>query len=222
MKYKISGEIAQAIALGFEPNETAWASNSSLMSYTPNLKWDLRIPGGLGGALKRSFAGEGVALTYLEAQGSGQIAHLTSNQPGHLMEWSLEEDGEVITTRGSFLCAWGSDIDINVSMARRTGAMLFGGAGLFLQKIKGSGTVIIHGSGDFIDRRLRDGEQLMVSTGNLAAFSAQVDYDIRAVGSFSKAVFGGEGLFMTHLTGPGRVLLQTLKRTLIQTTAASG
>jgi uncharacterized protein (AIM24 family) len=83
---------------------------------------------------------------------------------------------------------------------------------LFLQRVSGAGTVLIHGSGDLDDRTLAPGESLTVSTGHLAAFADSVDYDIRYVGGVRKVLFSGEGLFMTRLTGPGRVLLQTLRR----------
>ncbi len=212
MRYKISGEIAQYASLQFEPGETAWASNGSLMTYTEAINWNLRVPGGFSGAVKRSFAGEGLSLTYLEAQNSGQTAQLTANQPGKIILWDLVEKGPIIATRGAFLCAWGQDINIDVTVTRRAGAALFGGAGLFLQKISGVGTVLVHGSGDFSHVNLPAGRSLTVSTGNLAAFGGNVDYDIRGVGGIRKALFSNEGLFMTHLTGPGPVLLQTLKR----------
>jgi uncharacterized protein (AIM24 family) len=128
------------------------------------------------------------------------------------MEWDLS-DGPVTTTRGAFVAAAGEQIDIDVTVARRAGAMLFGGAGLFLQRISGKGKVLVHGRGDFIDKRLVEGESITVSSGNLAAFSDSVDYDIRSTGDVKRWLFSGEGLFMTQLTGPGRVLLQTLRRT---------
>ena len=117
----------------------------------------------------------------------------------------------MLTTRGAFLAAWG-DIDIDVSIARRAGAALFGGAGLFLQRLSGQGTVAIHAAGDLDQRTLAPGESISVSTGHLAAFSDGVDYDIEYVGGLRKALFSGEGVFMTTLTGPGTVLLQTIKR----------
>jgi uncharacterized protein (TIGR00266 family) len=218
MRYTISGEIAQSVRLDFDAGEALWASNGALMAYSNGIQWTLRVPGGAGGAVRRSLAGEGVSLSYLETTQPDQHLLLAANAPGHIATWNLA-DGPVVTTRGSFLGAWGEDVDITVIVARRAGAALFGGAGLFLQRISGKGTVLIHGSGDFYERQLAEGEQLLVSTGNLAAFSDNVDYDIQSVGSFRKAMFGGEGLFMTRLTGPGRVLLQTLKR---QTLSSSG
>jgi uncharacterized protein (TIGR00266 family) len=216
MEYSIAGEIAQYARLDLEPGETLWASNGALMAYSAGVQWKLHIPGGLGGALKRSMAGEGLSLTFVECHQPAQYALLVSKEPGHITTWDLA-DGPVLTTRGSFLAAWG-DIDISVTIARRAGAAVFGGAGLFLQRVAGKGTVLIHGSGDFNERRLAQGEQMTVSTGNLAAFSDQVDYDIQTVGGIRKALFSGEGLFMTRLRGPGRVLLQSLKRNAATTT----
>lgn len=211
MNYTVSGEIAQNVRLDFAEGETAWASKGSIMSYTNGIDWTLRLPGGLGGAARRALSGEGLTLTFLEARQTDQYALLAANQPGHIAKWDLA-DGPVITTRGSFLAAWGDDVDITVTVARRAGAALFGGAGLFLQRISGRGTVLIHGSGDFYEHRLAASETIMVSTGHLAALADSVDYDIQGVGGCRKILFGGEGFFMTRLTGPGRVLMQTLKR----------
>lgn len=222
MEIKISGEIAQSVRLDFTPGDFVWASKGAIMAYSHGVQWSLRLPGGLGGAVRRSLAGEGVALTYLETTETDQYALLAANAPGHLELWDLETDGPVTTTRGSFLAAWGSDIDITVIIARRAGAAIFGGAGLFLQQISGRGKVLVHASGDFYERRLADGEEILVSTGNLAAFSSHVDYDIQGVGGCRKMLFSGEGFFMTRLTGPGRVLLQTLKRSYATSSASSG
>ena len=211
MQYSISGEIAQSVRLDFTPGEYAWVSKGALMAYTSGLQWSLRVPGGAGGAVRRSLSGEGIALTYLETQAEEQHALLAANAPGHLEIWDLEGDGAVTTTRGSFVAAWGENVAITVTVARRAGAAVFGGAGLFLQTISGVGKALVHGSGDFYERQMAAGEEMLVSTGNLAAFSAEVDYDIRGVGGCRRALFGGEGLFMTNLRGPGRVLLQTLK-----------
>ena len=212
MQYSISGKIAQSVRLDFAPGEFAWVSKGALMAHSAGMQWSLRVPGGAGGALRRSLSGEGLALTYLETKAEEQHVLLAANAPGHLEIWDLERDGAVTTTRGSFVAAWGEDVDITVTVARRAGAAVFGGAGLFLQTISGVGMALVHGSGDFYECQMAAGEELLVSTGNLAAFSAEVDYDIRGVGGCRRILFGGEGLFMTNLRGPGRVLLQTLKR----------
>ncbi|MCL4869994.1 MAG: TIGR00266 family protein [Anaerolineae bacterium] len=215
MEYQISGSIAQNVRIALNQGETLWAGRGTLMAYSKGIQWNLRVPGGLEGALKRTFAGEGISLIHVAAAQDNQYVLLAANEPGHIETWDLA-DGPVVTTRGAFLCAWGETIDINVTIARRAGAAFFGGSGLFLQRISGKGKVLIHGSGDFYERNLESGEQILVSTGNLAAFADQVDYDIEGVGGCRKILFSGEGLFMTRLTGPGRVLLQTLKRTIVR------
>jgi len=215
MHYTIEGELAQVANLLLDKGETCWASKGSLVSMDPDLAWQLKIPGGAGGAARRMMSGEGVALTFLSSTRDGAKATLAANQPGKIVPWTLD-DGAVITTRGSFVAAFGSNVDIDVRVAKRAGAAIFGGAGLFLQRVGGQGTALIHGSGDFIQRDLAQGESILVSTGNLAAFSEAVDYDIQGVAGCRRMMFGGEGLFMTRLTGPGRVLLQSLKRTAAQ------
>ena len=218
MHYTISGEIAQNVRFELDAQDTLWASTGSIMAYSKGVDWELRVPGGIGAAISRTLAGEGISLSYIQSREAGQYLLVASGAPGHIAVWNLAE-GPVVTTRGSFLAAWGADVDIAITTARRAGAAFFGGVGLFLQRISGQGTVLIHGSGDFYERQLAAGEQMMVSTGHLAAFADNVDYDIQRVGGIRKTLFGGEGLFMTRLTGPGRVLLQTLKR--YTTTAAS-
>jgi len=211
MQYAISGELAQVANLELEKSDTCWVSKGSIIALDPGLGWTLKVPGGAGGAARRMMSGEGVALTFIEASADGQRATLAANQPGKIIAWNLD-DGPVITTRGSFVAAFGPQVDIDVRVAKRAGAAFFGGAGLFLQRISGSGTVLVHGSGDFIERDLTQGEAVLVSTGSLAAFAETVDYNIQGVAGCRRVAFGGEGLFMTRLSGPGRVLLQTLKR----------
>jgi uncharacterized protein (TIGR00266 family) len=211
MKYSIHGDLAQVANLELDKGDTCWASKGSIVALDPGLGWTLKVPGGASGAARRMMSGEGIALTYLEASADGQRATLAANQPGKIIAWDIDQ-GAVITTRGSFVAAFGPRVDIDVRVAKRAGAAFFGGAGLFLQHISGSGTVLVHGSGDFIERDLSEGEALLVSTGSLAAFAESVDYDIQGVAGCRRMAFGGEGLFMTRLTGPGRVLLQSLKR----------
>lgn len=207
---QIRGTIAQFLTLTLKQGQAIWASRGSLMAYTDQVSWQLKLPGGAGKAVSRMMAGEGASLTYVEAKGPGARVVLTNNAPGRLLTWDLDR-GPITCTSGSFVAALGQ-VDIDVSIARKAGAAFFGGAGLFLQKLSGSGIAVVHGSGDFELVELGAGEKLLVSTGNLAVFSSDMGYDIRGVGGCIKAMFGGEGLFMTELTGPGWVVLQSLKR----------
>ncbi|MEC8382366.1 MAG: AIM24 family protein, partial [Myxococcota bacterium] len=165
--------------------------------------------GGAGKSIGRALSGEGLSLTYVSAPKGGKI-RVTANETGKLATWDLR-NGPITCTRGAFVAAVG-DVNINVTAARSAGAAFFGGAGLFLQHLSGTGVVVIHGAGDFIEHQLGTGEKLLVSTGNLAVFSANTQYYIRRVCGCLKMLFGGEGLFMTEMTGPGWVMVQSLKR----------
>lgn len=208
--YRLAGEVAQVVTVELQQGESMWAAKGALMSYPDSIDWSLRVPGGAGATVSRMLAGEGITLTYVRAvRGPGHVV-LSAATPGKMAVWDLA-DGPVVTTRGSFVGALGN-VTISASLARRPGAAFFGGAGIVLQTVSGEGVVFIHSSGDFLDYRLAAGQTILVSTGNLAAFSKSVDYNIRGVGGCLKILFGGEGIFLTSLSGPGRVLLQTLKR----------
>lgn len=211
MEYQIEGKLAQSVRLTMKEGEECWASRGSLMALDQGVRWKLKVPGGIGGAGRRMLSGEGMSLILIEGVANEGEVILSSNQPGKVIAWDLDES-PALTTRGSFIGAFGQSVEIDVRVARRAGAALFGGAGLFLQRLSGQGLAFIHGAGDFIEYRLDAGQSILVSTGNLAAFGDSVDYDIQRVGGLRRIFFGGEGLFMTRLTGPGRVLLQSLKR----------
>ncbi len=211
MEYRIEGDLAQLARLTMNKGDVCWASKGTLMSFTPGIDWVIKMPGGIEGAARRLLSGEGLGLTYLTCNQPDQKVLLAANDAGKMIAWNLDQ-GPVLTTRGSFVATFGQNVNIDVVVARRAGAALFGGAGLFLQKVSGDGIVLIHGSGDFVEQDLQSGESILVSTGNLAALADEVDYDIQSVAGCRRMIFGGEGIFMTKLTGPGRVLLQSMKR----------
>lgn len=124
----IEGVIAQTLRLRMREGETFWASKGALVGIDAGIDWRLKVPGGVGGALRRGFAGEGLALTLVECTRSGAEAVLGGTQPGKIEVWDLQQDGPLLATRGAFLAGIG-DIDIDVTIARRAGAALFGGRG---------------------------------------------------------------------------------------------
>lgn len=205
----IDGVIAQTVSIELDPGQTLWCARGSLLAYDSGIDWSLKVPGGVGKAASRMLSGEGASLTHVTATRQGASAVIGANQAGRLATWDLS-NGPIVCTPGSFVTALG-DVDIEVTMAKRAGAMFFGGAGMFLQRLSGNGIAVVHGSGDFVERRLGPGDKLLVSTGNLSVFAGDVDYNVRSVGGCLKSIFGGEGLFMTELTGPGWVMLQTMK-----------
>jgi uncharacterized protein (TIGR00266 family) len=206
----IQGEIAQNARISFAPGQQMWASKGSILAYDEGIDWELKVPGGAGKAVSRMLSGEGISMNFVTAQRQGASVTIGSNQPGKLVTWDLS-NGPITCTSGAFVAALG-DVEIDVTVARKAGAAFFGGAGLFMQRLSGEGIVIVHGSGDFIERKLGPHESVLVSTGNLACFSDGVSYDIQGVGGCFKSLFGGEGIFMTKMTGPGWVMLQSLKK----------
>jgi uncharacterized protein (AIM24 family) len=188
----VDGAIAQTATLRLKKGQSLWSSKGCLLAYH-GVDWSLKIPGGAGKALGRMMSGEGVTLTRVVANQDDAKVVLTANQPGKLASWDLSR-GSIICTSGSFVGALG-DVDISVTMARSAGAAFFGGAGLFLQKLSGEGIALVHGSGDFVEQTLGAGESILVSTGNLAVFSAEVSYGVRRTGGCLKSMFGGEGIF---------------------------
>jgi len=207
---KVDGEIAQTVTLTLDHGQSLWCSKGSLLGHSDGVDWMLKVPGGASKSIGRVLSGEGATLTRITSQRSNGKVILTANQPGKLVTWDLSR-GPIVCTSGSFLAALG-DVNIEVTAARSAGAMFFGGAGLFMQRLSGKGLAIVHGSGDFIEHQLRRGETFLVSTGNLAVFSGEVQYNIRRTGGCLKSLFGGEGIFMTEMTGPGWVMLQSLKK----------
>ncbi|MFB6263636.1 MAG: AIM24 family protein [Bradymonadaceae bacterium] len=205
----IEGAIAQTFSLELNRSQKLWASKGSLISYDKGIDWNLEVPGGAGKAVSRMLSGESLSLTRVTAQADGAQCTLGSNKPGKLVTWDLSR-GAIKCTKGAFVAALG-DVDIDVTVAKRAGAALFGGAGLFMQRLSGEGIAVLHGSGDFIEHQLDHGETMLVSTGNLACFSDSVSYDVTGVGGCGKMIFGSEGMFMTEVSGPGWVMLQSLK-----------
>ena len=141
--------------------------------------------------------------------GKGKVA-FAAPYPGKIIHIDLNKfNGEFLCQRDSFLCAV-EGIEIDVAFTKRLGAGLFGGEGFILQSLKGKGDAFVHAGGTVIHKELKAGETLRVDTGCIVGFASNVDYDIKFVGGFRNALFGGEGLFLATLTGPGKVYLQTL------------
>ena len=167
--------------------------------------------GGVFKGLKRMLTGESFFITTFlnNGQGKKQVV-FGAPYPGKVVALDLEKlGGSFLCQKDAFLCAV-QGIEIEVAFTRRIGAGLFGGEGFILQRLEGDGMAFVHAGGTIIERELGSGETLRVDTGCLAAFAPSVAYDIQFIGGFRNALFGGEGVFLAHLTGPGLVYLQSL------------
>ena len=154
---------------------------------------------------KRMLAGESLFLTYFE--GLGEVG-FAGDFPGRILPVQLENES-ILAQKDAFLAAIG-DIDVSIALQKRIGGALFGGEGFIVEKITGKGIVFIHAGGDLVSFNLASGETIKVDTGCSVAWDESVSYDISYIGSIKSTLFGGEGLFLNTLTGPGTVILQTM------------
>jgi uncharacterized protein (TIGR00266 family) len=209
--YKIYGDDLQAVEIELDPGEAVRAESGAMLYMEQGIEMQTSTGGGIFGGLKRMVTGESFFITTFLHNGSGK-RHVTfaAPYPGRIVPLDLEQfGGKFLCQKDAFLCA-ARGVEVNVAFTKRLGAGLFGGEGFILQKLDGNGLAFVHIGGTVIEKDLAPGEKIRVDTGCVAAFQATVDYNIQMAGGFRNALFGGEGLFLTTLTGPGRVYLQTL------------
>ena len=213
---------APAVVFAMQPGDRVTAEAGAMMFISGDVTMDVAMPGGLVGGLKRKvLAGESLFLTTYTARGTGAVG-ITGPFPGSIREHEL--DGEIICERHAYL-AHAGDVEIESAFAQRLGMGIHGGGeGFVLQRLKGKGTVWLHGGGDFVDFDLADGQNLVIDTGCMVMVEPTVRYEVKMQGGVAKSLFGGEGLFLVHMTGPGHVTLQTLpfSRTARRVLAAAG
>src|SRR5947209_7131915 len=213
---------APAVVVALQPGERLTSEAGAMMFISGDIAMDVEMPGGLVGGLKRKLlAGESLFLTRYVANGAGAVG-ITGPFPGSVRQHELK--GEIICEKHAYLGHFG-DVEIESAFAQRLGmGVTGGGEGFFLQRLKGEGTVWLHGGGDFLDFDLAAGQRLVVDTGCMVMIEPTVNYEVKMAGGVAKSLFGGEGLFLVHMTGPGYVTLQTLpfSRTARRVLAAAG
>jgi uncharacterized protein (TIGR00266 family) len=208
--YKLVGDDMQAVVITLDPGEIVQAEAGSMMFMESGIEMNTEMQGGLLGGIKRKLGGESLFITTYKNTGTGKKhVSFAAPYPGKIVSFNLAETGTMLCQRDAYLCsAFG--IDISVAFTRRLGAGFFGGEGFILQKLSGDGYTFIHAGGTVLKHELGAGESLKVDTGCLVAFEESVSYDIEMAKGIKTALFGGEGLFLAKLTGPGKIYLQTL------------
>lgn len=213
LDYTVHGDNLQVARIRLKPGQEIYAEAGKMVYKTANVQWESRMTGqSLGakvwGALKRKLMGESLFLTYFRALSPGEVG-LAGDYPGRIQVFDLAAGQSILVQRDSFICAQ-STVQLNIALVKRIGAGLLGGEGFILEKLTGPGTVFIHGGGDFVEFALKPGETLQVDTGCVVGFDESVAYDVQLAGGIKTALFGGEGLFLATLTGPGRVIVQSM------------
>ena len=210
--YEIIGDDMQAVVIALDPGEAVMAEAGAMLYMDDAIRMNTGADGGLFGGLQRIFTGESFFITtFLHAGGGGQAkVAFSAPYPGKVVPLDMPQlGGTMLCQKDAFLCA-AKGTDIAVAFTKRLGAGIFGGEGFILQRLSGDGLCFAHAGGTVLARDLAPGETMRLDTGCLVAFQPSVEYDIEFVGGFTNALFGGEGLFLATLRGPGRVYLQTL------------
>lgn len=213
LDFTIQGDNLQIARVKLQPGQEVYAEAGKMIYKTPNVSWETRMSGNtigekIWGAVKRKLMGESLFMTYFRASSQGEVG-FAGSYPGRIQHFDLKPGQSVMVQRDGFLFAQ-TTVQLNLALVKRLGVGFFGGEGFILEKLTGPGSVFIHGGGDFVEFNLSAGEVLQVETGCIVAFDEGVEYDIQMVGGIKTAIFGGEGLFLATLTGPGRVIVQSM------------
>jgi uncharacterized protein (TIGR00266 family) len=209
--YKVFGDDIQVVEIGLDTGEGVRAEAGAMLYMESGIEMQTGTGGGMFSGFKRMLTGESFFITTFlyNGPGKGHVA-FGAPYPGKIIPIDLATvGGTFMVQKDGFLCA-ARGVDIDIAFTKRLGAGIFGGEGFILQRLSGQGLAFVHAGGTILKREMKAGEVLRVDTGCLVAFAPTVDYDIAMIGGFKNALFGGEGLFVATLTGPGTVYLQSL------------
>lgn len=211
IEYRVIGDDMQLVEVALDPGEAVRAEAGAMLYMTDGVEIQTSTGGGVFRGLKRVFTGETFFITSFLYNGAGKgVVAFAAPYPGKIIPLDLRQfNGRALVQRDGFLAA-ASGIEIEVAFTKRLGAGLFGGEGFILQRLQGEGMAFVHAGGTVVRRDLGAGETIRVDTGCLVALAETVDYDIQFIGGVRNALFGGEGLFLATITGPGPVFLQSL------------
>jgi len=208
MRYEIKGAPLPVVEVTLDPNESIICEGGAMSWMSPNMSMQTS-GGGLGKMFGKAFSGEKMFSNIYTAQGGPGLIAFASSFPGNIIAVEIQPGRDIVCQKSAFLAST-PGVELSVFFQKRFGAGLFGGEGFILQKISGQGIVFGEFDGHVVEYDLQPGQQLIVDTGNLAALDSSVSIDIQMVKGAKNMLFGGEGLFNTVLTGPGRVWLQTM------------
>ena len=209
MKYSIQGETLPVVICELESGESMITESGAMAWMSPNMKMETTSNGGIGKAFGRMFSGENMFQNRYTAQGGNGLIAFASSFPGSIKAFEVGPGRDYIFQKKTFL-AGEKGIDISVHFQKKFASGLFGGEGFILQKISGRGIVFAEFDGHVVEYDLKQGQQIVIDTGYLAAMDATCQIDIQTVQRLKNVVFGGEGIFHTVVTGPGRIWLQTM------------
>jgi uncharacterized protein (TIGR00266 family) len=209
MQYEIIGDNLQMAKIALQPGEGIFAEAGTMVNMSGNMLMEAQLKGGILAGLKRAVSGESLFLTrFTPREGAGFVS-FAGSMTGRIFPLRVSPGSEFIAQKSAFLCCE-EPVSLDIAFTKKLRAGFFGGEGFILQRITGTGTAFLRCCGDIIELDLKAGEVVRVQTGLVVGFGETVSYDIALAGGITTALFGGEGLFVTTLTGPGKVVLQSM------------
>lgn len=209
MKYEITGEPMPVVICDLSAGESMITERGSMVWMSPNMNMNTNAGGGLGKAFGRMLAGESMFQNVYTAQGGPGMIAFASSFPGSIRAVEISPSRPVVVQKAGFLASE-SGVELSIFFQKKMSSGLFGGEGFIMQRLSGSGTAFLEIDGSAVEYELAPGQSLVVDTGNLAMMDATCSIEIQAVKGVKNMLFGGEGLFNTVVTGPGKVILQTM------------
>lgn len=209
MRYQIQGETLPVVVCELENGERMVTEGGAMSWMSPNMKMETTSNGGIGKALGRAFSGEKMFQNIYTAQGGPGMIAFASSFPGSIRAFEITPGNDMIFQKSAYLAGEAS-VQLSIHFRKKLGSGIFGGEGFIMQKVSGNGIVFAEFDGHVIEYDLQPGQQIVIDTGHLAAMSSTCNMDIQSVPGVKNMLFGGEGLFNTVITGPGKVWLQTM------------
>lgn len=209
MKYTINGTTMPVVEITLDKGESVFTESGGMAWMDEGIDMQTSGKGGLGKMLGRALAGESLFMTTYTATREDQQIAFVPEMPGKVIPVELKAGQSLIAQRDAFMVAQ-EGVEMQMHFRRKLGAGLFGGEGFVMQKLTGPGTVFVEIGGEVVKRELARGEVLKVDPGHIAMMDTEIDFDIEMVKGLGNIFMGGEGLFLSKLTGPGRVWLQTM------------
>ena len=210
MKFRIVGNVVPAVEVFFErPGEEMITQSGGMAWMSDGISMTTDTNGGALAGFGRMFAGESIFMAHYKATKAGATIAFATTVPGKVVPIKMKDHPNgLICQKGAFLCSQPT-VKLDIEFTKKFSAGLFGGEGFILEKLTGDGAAFLEVDGDIVEKNLAPGEIIKIDTGNVVAFQNGMSYEIETVHGFKNVLFGGEGLFLTRITGPGKVILQT-------------
>ena len=208
MEYKIIGDAFPAVVCRVEEGKSLITEKGAMSWMSPNMQMET-VGGGVGKMFGRMFSGESLFQNRYTAEGGQGMIAFASHFPGSIRAVEVRPDKPVVVQKSAFL-ACDPGVELSVFFQKKLGTGLFGGEGFIMQKLSGNGIAFVEIDGHAMEYELKPGQQIIVDTGYLAMMDSTCQMDVQTVKGVKNVLFGGESLFNTVVTGPGRVILQTM------------